>query len=58
MEEEQIKEIDWSKINKAIETALEAPLPQVAIHHLIDRIIKAGVPTKRSEATKRDLTQR
>ncbi len=32
--------ITWEQIDKAIEVALTASAPQLAIHHLIDRVIE------------------
>ena len=43
---------NWEKINKAIEIALKAPLPSLAIHHLIDKIISMGPPAGEDEAGK------
>ncbi len=41
--------IEWEKIDEAIELALSAPFPHLAIHHLIDIIIEGGPPEEVSE---------
>ena len=40
--------INWDKIDEAIEKALEAPSPQLAIHHLINRVLE-NPPEERND---------
>lgn len=47
-----MKNINYDKLDEAIKVAQTAPFPQLAINHVLQRIIDAGPPNKKEDEDK------